>query len=215
MPEMKRTTATLLGDLVGSRTTADRPALHERLVAVLDEGNEVLGPTVPLRITVGDEYQGCFDDVGSALHAALWLRVALLPACDQRHGIGWGEVGVLAESPRVEDGPGWWAARDAIEAAAEGAARPGLRHLRTAYRRAEGAAGPDPAAVNAALVCRDHLLGSLGERSLRLLRGVLAGRSQVELAREEGVSPSAVSQRVRHDGLAALLAADDLLRGVR
>ena len=58
-------------------------------------------------------------------------------------------------------------------------------------------------------------MGSLWERSLRLLRGVLAGRSQVELAREEGVSPSAVSQRVRHDGLAALVAADDLLRGVR
>jgi hypothetical protein len=215
MASMKRTTATLLGDLVGSRRVGDRAALHDRLVAVLDEANRTLGPTVPLRITVGDEYQGCFADVGSALHAALWLRVELLPDCDQRHGVGWGEVGVLSESPRVEDGPGWWVARDAIEAAEEDAARPGLRHLRTAYRRAEGAGGPDPAAVNAALVCRDQVVGSLGERSLRLLRGILAGRSQVELAREEGVSPSAVSQRVRHDGLAALIAADDLLRGVR
>jgi hypothetical protein len=215
MTGVKHLTATLLGDLVGSRDVTDRGSLHDRLVEVLDEANAVLAPTVPLRITVGDEYQGCFADVGAALHAALWLRVALLPDCDQRHGLGWGEVGVLSESPRVEDGPGWWVARDAIEAAAREAGRPGLRHLRTAYRRAEGAGGPDPAAVNAALVCRDQLMGSLGERSLRLLRGILAGRSQLELAREEGVSPSAVSQRVRHDGLAALLAADDLLQGVR
>ena len=37
--------------------------------------------------------------------------LALLPVVDVRHGIGWGPVSVLGEEPRVEDGPGWWAAR--------------------------------------------------------------------------------------------------------
>ena len=36
----------------------------------------------------------------------------------------------------------------------------------------------------------------------------------VELAALEGISPSAVSQRVRADGLGAVLAAHELLRGM-
>jgi hypothetical protein len=75
--------------------------------------------------------------------------------------------------------------------------------------------GPDPDAVNAALMCRDQMVGSVSQRSLRLLRGTLDGRTQAELATDEGISASAVSQRVRHDGLAVVLAADELLRRVR
>jgi hypothetical protein len=86
--------------------------------------------------------------------------------------------------------------------------------LRTAYRRAEETDGPEPGAVNAALICRDQMIGSVSERSLRLLRGVLDGSSQAELAAAEGISASAVSQRMRNDGLAVVVAADELLRGV-
>jgi hypothetical protein len=204
--------ATLIGDLVGSRTSADRAALHQRLADVLAEANAALEPAVPLRITAGDEFQGGFATVGAALHASWWLRLALPD--DLRHGIGWGEVSVLAEEPRVEDGPGWWAARAAIEAAELDASRPATRHVRTAYRRAEGVDGPDPRAINAALLCRDQMVGSASERSIRLLRGTLRGLTQAELATQEGISASAVSQRVRHDGLGVLIAADELLREV-
>ncbi len=205
--------ATLIGDLVRSRISADRAALHQRLAEVLAEANATLLPAVPLRITAGDEYQGGFASVGDALHASWWLRLALLPD-DIRHGIGWGEVSVLAEEPRVEDGPGWWAARAAIEAAELDASRPATRHARTAYRRAEGVDGPDPQAINAALLCRDQMVGSVSDRSIRLLRGTLRGLTQTELATQEGISASAVSQRVRHDGLGVLVAADELLREV-
>jgi hypothetical protein len=144
----------------------------------------------------------------------LWLRLHLAPE-QLRHGVGWGSVAVLADEPRVEDGPGWWAARDAIESVKGDATRAGTRLLRTAFRRAAETDGPDPAPVNAALMCRDQLLGSVSERSLRLLRGTLDGRTQAELASVEGVSASAVSQRMRHDGLVVVVAADELLRGVR
>ena len=207
--------AALIGDVVGSRSAPDRPRLHDRLAELLGQANEELRPVVPLRITVGDEFQGCFETVGEALHAALWLRLELLPEVDLRHGLGWGAVAVLGDEPRVEDGPGWWAARDAIEAVKAGAVRGPLRHLRTAYRRADSTTGPDPDSVNAALICRDQMIGSVSERSVRLLRGVLAGRSQSDLASAEGVSASAVSQRIRHDGLAVIVAADDMLRSVR
>ena len=208
--------ATLIGDVVRSRATADRSGLHDRLSAALAGANERLRPAVPLRITVGDEFQGCFVGVGEAVHASLWLRLHLLPA-QLRHGIGWGPVAVLADEPRVEDGPGWWAARAAIEAVKSDAARAGTRLSRTAYRPAEGSDGsdgPDPGPVNAALICRDQMIGSVSERSLRLLRGLLDGTSQAELAEAEGISASAVSQRIRNDGLAVILAADELLKGV-
>ncbi len=216
MFEMKPDTcvAALIGDVVGSRAAADRTDLHHRLDKLIGRANEELQPMVPLRITVGDEYQGCFATVGGALHAAFWLRLELLPGADVRHGVGWGPVAVLEESPRVEDGPGWWAAREAIEWAKAEAASSSLRHLRTAYRRHVDADGPDAESVNAALVCRDQLVGSVSERSLRLLQGGFAGRTQATMAEEEGVSASAVSQRFRNDGLAAILAAGELLRRV-
>ena len=209
--------ATLIGDVVQSRTSPDRSALHTTLVALLDEANAVLAPAVPLRITVGDEYQGCFAGVGEALHATLWLRLHLAPKAELRHGVGWGSVAVLADNPRVEDGPGWWAARAAIEWVKLEADRAGTRRVRTAYRRADedGNDGPDPNTVNAALMCRDQMVGSVSERSLRLLRGTLSGRNQAELAEDEGISASAVSQRIRNDGLAVIVAADELLRSVR
>ncbi len=54
----------------------------------------------------------------------------------------------------------------------------------------------------------------LDDRGLSVLRGLLAGRTQREVAASLGVSTSAVSQRVRHDGLGVLLAADELMGGL-
>ncbi len=208
---MSSVVATVIGDVVGSRDAGSRSGLHARLEELVAHVNESTSPLVPLRITVGDEYQGCWATLGEALSAVRTLRLDGLPQVDLRHGIGWGEVAVLAESPRVEDGPGWWAARAAIEYAATEARRAGLRHVRSAYRCADGAAGPDEASVNAALVLRDQMLGGLSDRSLSVLRGLLDGRTQREIADDERISASAVSQRVRADGLAVLVAAEEML----
>lgn len=219
------TATTLIGDLIGSRGSTDRRALHATFAAVLDRVNTELRPPTPVRMQVGDEYQGVFASLGDALHASLTVRLALLPAADVRHGIGRGSIEVLSEDPRVEDGPGWWAARAAIERVEEAEGRPGERSLRTAYVAAGGAGdaagdgaadgwSSEEAAVNAALVLRDHLVSGLSERSLSVLRGLLDGESQRDLAEALGISPSAVSQRVRADGLAAIIAAHDLTRGM-
>jgi SatD family (SatD) len=210
------TATTLIGDLIGSRGSTDRRALHETFAAVLDRVNAELRPPTPVRMQVGDEYQGVFASLGDALHASLTVRLALLPAADVRHGIGRGRIEVLSEEPRVEDGPGWWAARAAIERVEAAEGRPGERSLRTAYVADREAAVPasEESAVNAALVLRDHLVSGLSERSLSVLRGLLVGESQRDLAEALGISPSAVSQRVRADVLAAIIAAHDLTRGM-
>lgn len=203
--------AALLGDVVGSRRAADRAAVHRALTGALETANAELDPVTPLWITAGDEYQGGFATVGAALRASLRIRLALAPDVDVRQGIGWGSVTVLAAEPRVEDGPAWWAARAAIEDVAAGQGRAASRGLRTAYRLADGADGPDPAAVNAALIARDQLLAGVDGRGLSVLDAMLAGMSQQQIADRLGVSPSAVSQRVRRQGLAALVTVDELL----
>lgn len=204
--------ATLIGDVVGSRRAADRAALHASLSDVLQAVNDELVPDTPLRVTVGDEYQGAFRTVGEALRASLRLHVALrLDGVDVRHGVGWGTVNVLTDLPRVEDGPGWWMAREAIEAVEAAQRQAASRRLRTSYRRAPGVEGPDPAAVNAALVARDELLGGVDERGVSVLSGMLTGMSQAEISARLGISASAVSQRVRRESIAALLRVDQLL----
>jgi hypothetical protein len=206
--------ATLIGDVVSSRRSTDRPALHHAVTKALEECAE--GAVDPPALTVGDEFQGSYRTVGEAISAALSIRLALggadVSAVDVRFGIGWGEVTALDD--RIQDGPGWWAAREAIEWTAATQRQAALATLRTAYR-SSATDGPDAQAINAALICRDQLLGSLDARSLRLLRGLLEGRTKKELAELEGISASAVSQRAVRDGLDALVLAIDQLGGVR
>lgn len=192
----------LIGDVVDSRSVPQRAALHDALARAVATINRDFAPVTPLRITVGDEYQGAFDTAGPALQATLRLRLLLAPY-DVRHGLGRGEATVLSEAPRVEDGSVWWRAREAIDHVAELQKRAATRSVRTWFA--------DSPAVSAALVTRDELLARLDERDLSVLAGMLAGMSQDEIARSVGVSPSAVSQRVRRNGLAAIVTADGLL----
>lgn len=204
---------TLIGDIVGSRGSVDRAVLHRAVEAALRQVDDAVPSLTGLRVTVGDEFQGSYATLGEALDAGLRVRLALLPDVDTRVGIGRGSVTTLDPDRGIEDGPGWWAARSAVEAAEEAAAKPATRHVRTALRVAPSEDDTAVDAVNAALLCRDHLVGSCSERSIRLLRGLMQPHTtQGDLATLEGISPSAVSQRVRADGLGAVLAAHDLLR---
>ena len=188
--------ATLIGDLVGSRSSQDRAVLHQHLDAALAEVNDLLHPLRPMWITAGDEYQGAFVTVAEAVQATLLVRVRLLPTYDIRHGIGWGTTTMLDGEAGIEDGPGWWAARAAIEAAASAEASAAHRWLRTAYVVADDAAGAaDPGLVNAGLVLRDERVTGLSERSVSVLRGLLSHVTQRDVAEALGISASAVSQR--------------------
>lgn len=203
---------TVIGDVVGSRRSDDRAAAHRRFERAIHAINADYSPPVPLRITVGDEFQGIFASLGAAIAATLRLRMALLPDVDVRQGIGWGRVLVLAEDPRVEDGPGWWAARAAIKTVEAYERKAPLRAVRTAYVAADGEPGPAPALVNAALMSRDLVVTGLSARSMSVLDGLMRGRRQQDIADDLHISPSAVSQRIRSEGLGVVLAADKLLR---
>jgi hypothetical protein len=214
MTEMKQEPslrATLIGDVVGSRTVADRAGAHRLLnKALRGVAEDAIDPPA---FTVGDEFQGAFVSVGLAIAAALSLRLAVAPDIDVRFGIGWGTVTMLDEAAGIQDGPGWWSAREAIEWTASAQRQPGLALVRTSFRANDGDR-TDVDAVNAALICRDHLLGSLDDRSTRIVKALLDNQTKKDIADAEGISPSAVSQRSGRDGLDLIVLASEYLRGV-
>ena len=183
--------------------------MHRTLAAAVRAVGD--GAINPPAFTVGDEFQGSYPTVGAAIDAALSLRLAVSPAIDIRFGIGWGTVMVLDATVGIEDGPGWWAAREAIEWTASAQRQPGLALVRTSFR-ADGREDVD--AINAALICRDHLLGSLDDRSIRIVKALLMNRTKKDIAATEGISPSAVSQRAGRDGLDLIVLASQYLRGI-
>jgi len=204
--------ATLIGDIVGSRRVADRRAAHRALNRALrDVAADAIDPPA---FTVGDEFQGSYPTVGAAIDAALSLRLAVATGIDVRFGIGWGEVTVLDASAGIQDGPGWWAAREAIQWTSSAQRQPGLALVRTSFR-VSGEARADLDAINAALLCRDHLIGSLDDRSIRILKGLLSNHTKKDIAAEEGISASAVSQRAGRDGLDLIVRASQYLRSMR
>lgn len=195
---------TLIGDLVGSRLVGDRQALHDEVSHALAIVSAQPGGG-GLAITAGDEFQGTFDRLGEALAAALALRFLLEPHIGVRFGIGRGEVTVLDPEADTQDGPGWWAARSAIEHVETAAAQTGWGGLRTAYVAAED--DPLQPSVNAALVCQDLVLDSFDERTWTILRGARNGMTQQEIADDIGISRQAVQQRRASSGIPMLLQA--------
>ncbi len=206
----------LIGDLVGSRRSSDRNQVQQHLVAALAIANEATMPVQALDPTIGDEFQGVYADVGSALRASLVVRLALPTEVDFRCGIGVGTLEVVGTSEygRTQDGPAWWAARDAIVEAKRRESGQ-YKHLRSWFavsdREQTGGGGVDADLVNAFLLCRDELVSRFDARQRRLVLGVLRGTSQKELATSESISPSAVSQSLRRAGAFAIIGATELV----
>lgn len=205
----------LIGDVVGSRQQDDRAVVQQALVAALAEVEGRVPSLQPLAVTIGDEFQAVYATLADAATAALLVRLTLLPHADTRYGLGRGAFTVFdaERDPVSQDGPAWWAAREAVETARRRASAPRSRSVRTWFRTAAGdRAEPGEGVVNAFLTCRDDVLGRMRPRELRLLRALALGHQQNAMAEAEGVSQSAVSQALTRSGAYAVLAAQELLR---
>ncbi|WP_455905185.1 SatD family protein [Microbacterium sp.] len=207
----------VLADIVGSRKLDDRSAAQR----ILDDAIARVEEHLPLAHhaltpTVGDEQQGVYLDLEDAMVSLLMIQLALPDGIAFRFGIGVGDVrSVDSVHGELADGPGWYAARAAIETVH-------ARENRTVPRTRTwivGAPGQDEvmestiAASNAYLLVRDELVGAMNERERRLTYGRLVGRSQHDLAAEEGISQPSVSKSLRSAGSAALIEGVAALRG--
>jgi hypothetical protein len=204
--KVKSSPVALIGDIVESRAHRERQALHEAFQAAVGRANAEVPIDDPAVITVGDEFQGVYPTLGAALRASFVVRTELFPRADIRFGLGRGDVTTLDPVRGIHDGPAYWAAREAITIAEDRAQRAQTRTSRTAY------VAPDEppatvAAVRAALDCLDFMVGSMSTTSRAILGGLMHGLAQHDVAERVGISPSAVSQRVRRDGIGIALEA--------
>ena len=149
---------TLIGDIVGSRGSVDRADLHRAVEAALRQVDDAVPSLTGLRVTVGDEVQGSYATLGEALDAGLRVGLAPLPDVDTRVGIGRGSVTTLDPDRGIEDGPGWWAARSAVDAAEEAAAKHATRHVRTARRVDTSEGGTQPYPASSAITRGDDIV---------------------------------------------------------
>jgi hypothetical protein len=204
----------IIGDIIGSRELADRTQA-QRLIdgAVAKVEADAPGAERVLTPTVGDEVQGVYRSLAEALSALTLLRLALPDEVDLRFGVGVGPIGVVPSTAGgIAEGPGWWAARRAIDTLHAKQVR-ALPRARTWVAAADGAM--DPLAVelaNAYVWSRDELISSMSERTRRLAYGRCLGSTQAELAAQEGITQSGVSQALTTAGAAAVVEAFKQLR---
>lgn len=203
--------AAVIVDIVRSRAAPDRAASQAAVRETFARVDRVVAPTVPLWATVGDEFQVVYPHVAASLRATTLVRT-LLPEVDCRFGIGAGEVRdveTAAGGHVIQDGSAWWHARDAITRLHAMQER-GHPDLRTWFH------GDDPdqqALVDAFLASRDHILSRMKARERRIAARYLTGTAQTEIARDERISQSAVSQTLARSGALALGLALEALSG--
>ncbi|MBN8207037.1 hypothetical protein JF550_13880 [Microbacterium esteraromaticum] len=211
------TVVAVIADIIGSRRLEDRTAAQrtfDETIARVESEHPLAEQ--PLRPTVGDEQQGVYGGLVEALTAVLLLQLALPDGAEFRFGLGVGPVTTVESAHReLADGPGWWAARDAIEfvhARQE-------RALPSARTWIVGAPGQDEgmvtliAASNAYLMARDEIVVRMTARERRIAYGRFGGMSQRDLAEQEDVTQPSISKSLRSSGATALLEGLDALRG--
>jgi len=165
--------------------------------------------------TVGDEFQAVYDSVEDALVATLYLQLALPEGVACRFGIGVGDI-VPVDSllgDQIQDGPGWWAAREAVGRAhdLEKGRLPGVRSWLVVHETEPVDLRDRAAVVNAYLLLRDQVIADMNPRARRATFDSWRGLQQKEIAAKEGITQAAVSQAVNKPLVRALrLGARDL-----
>ncbi len=118
---MKKTTdhtfVAVIGDVCGSRQTADRQGTQVRLEEAMARVNEVFANdlTAGFLVTLGDEFQGLLPEPDRVMDIVTELESALT-GIRVRYGIGMGTLATPIKRTAVGmDGPCFHQARDAVE----------------------------------------------------------------------------------------------------
>ncbi|MGO4587995.1 SatD family protein [Paenarthrobacter sp. 2TAF44] len=212
---MSHNVIALIVDIVNSRKLEDRFGAQRSIRAAFEGALRVHPHLRPLWPTVGDEFQAVFPTLGSALMATTHVRLTLPDTVDCRFGLGCGEtVDVDELAPgAIQDGSAWWNARKAI-VETHRREHKGEPYLRSWFISTTPREAGSMALANSFLLLRDASISSMRPRDRRLTAGYLIGHSQSELADQEQISQSAVSQSLRRSGGAALVVTQqELMKG--
>jgi hypothetical protein len=193
---------TLIGDIVDSKQVARRADLQKRLAAALRKINDRKpSPASPYTITLGDEFQAVYKSADT-LFLDLFSILAEIYPVEARFGVGVGGLTTPLNPKQAlgMDGPAFHRAREAITVL-----------KKSGYLiRLQGE--PPQAADAGQWNLLNHLLnfvtnrvGAWEKNRLRIMVGLLAGRSAAELEAELGVSKVAVYKNINAAALDELV----------
>lgn len=195
--------AALVGDVIASRHSGDRERLQTKMQEALMAVNASVSAVQGLAMTIGDEFQGLYAQLGEAVSASLMIRLQLAGAADTRIGIGWGGLEVVTDTPPFgQDGPCWWRAREAIESVEEAESSNAVPRTIRTFVRTDDEREP---VLNSYLVLRDHVMAAWDETDALIARRLLDGESQSVVAEEVGLSQSSISRRAQRHGILSVL----------
>jgi hypothetical protein len=192
--------ATVVGDVIASRTVRNQQGLLSSLGDALDAVNSEVAPSQPLQVTIGDEFQGAYETIEEALRATLLVLLHTKVFRRVRLGIGWGSISVSDRSvlPMSQSGPGWWNAREAIEELKKEEKMNNLpKTVRTRFKSDDLA---QMTLVNAYLASRDHIVSRMDSMDTKITLLLREGRSQVDISRMIETSQSNISRRAKNNG---------------
>ena len=188
----------LIGDIVGSRTASDRPALQRRLKQALERANRGSASHLlsPGTITLGDEYQAVYKDAG-ALFVDLWSVLRQMHPQRIRFSIGIGALDTPLNRKQAigMDGPAFHIARKNMEGPLK---RSGLVfHV----ARAEGST---PGWINTSLALMSSQIGSWKPVRHLIFERHLQRTDVKRIAVEAHITTTAVYKNIRSGGLDAM-----------
>lgn len=195
----------IIGDLVDSRSFANRSDFQQKLKKTITEVNRRNHAASPWTLTLGDEFQavfqsenGVWDDVLSLMMVAWPHRIRFSLA------VGGLDTAINSRQALGMDGPAFHLARSGIETLK---ANGGFIELKAEHASADSIR---------ALCVIASLTGKLiyqarTDTRLKVFRGMLAGRKRKDIARTSKISASAVSQQIETAALEELLEGAQLI----
>lgn len=203
--------AVLIGDVIDSRERADQTAMIKTISDATARVNALVEPIEPLRVTIGDEFQGTYSHLRDALEASLLVRLVVGTSLDLRFGIGWGRIESFdpEQAPLAQSGPAWWRAREAIDLVKNTVGK--RRWPKSLRTQAVGNSAATLAPLNALLICRDALLMRMDEKDLRITLGLFQQERQEDIGAELGISQPSVARRQVENGPTAVYRAHQVL----
>lgn len=204
-PEGSRATA-FIGDLSGSRDLARERRQHvqDQLSHLVEGLNSDFQEALLslFTITLGDEFQGLLGDPG-VIPEVLWRLRRNLPSVEIWAGVGFGTLDTgLKEHAIGMDGPVFHRAREGV----------GRARKEDIHGGVFVGFGDDDAVLTGLARLLDHQRSSFSGAQMEAIEGVRSGYSQSEIAAEAGVTPQAISKRLRTAGWDAYRTGEEALR---
>jgi len=183
----------LIGDIINSRKLQKRDQVQLKLQAVLEKINSRYKQYIVSKfvITIGDELQGLLVPGAPVCQVTAELLEEMYPV-KLRFGLGHGELAtrhINTEMALGMDGPAFYLAREAVEAAHESKGYSIV--LRSAFLSDQVV---DQINVTLGLLCVIRNLWN--DKFLQIIHLLRAGKKQTEVAEEIGVTQPYISELV-------------------